>query len=187
MYGKFFEKLVLGSLLTLLGFALKKEDSESSEKFFWLSERGKKRESDATVIYELGKGARFDIGFIGHGNTEISLDKVSRFEREIEIGSLKDYMSTIILVDRIGDKSRIISMAKQIDGDIIQMSMTYWVKEVASVLHSRMDFFHPLLSMDGESSILYINDQMKQTALSISGRTTFILSKAKDTCYNQQS
>ena len=162
MYGKFFEKLVLGSLLTLLGFTLKKDSPEKPEKIFWLSERGKKRESDATVIYKLGVGVRFDIGFIGPGNTEISLDKVSRFEREIDIGSQKHYMSTIILVDRIGDRSRITSMAQQIDGDIVQMSMTYWVKEVVAVLHKRIKFYHPILKMDGENSIDYIIDKMKQ-------------------------
>jgi hypothetical protein len=165
MYGKFFEKLVLGSLFTLLGFTLKKESIERQEKIFWLSERGNKRESDATAIYKLGIGVRFDIGFIGPGNTEISLDKVSRFEREIEIGSQKHYMSTIILVDRIGDRSRITSMARQIDGDIVQMSMTYWVKEVAAVLHNRIGFSHTLLNMDGEKSIAYINEKMKNVDL----------------------
>lgn len=165
MYGKFFEKLVLGSLLTLLGFTLRKENSERKEKIFWLSERGNKRESDATAIYKLGIGVRFDIGFIGPGNTEISLDKVSRFEREIEIGSQKHYMSTIILVDRIGDRSRITDMARQIDGDIVQMSMTYWVKEIAAILHNRIGFSHALLNMDGEKSIAYITEKMKNIDL----------------------
>ena len=96
MYGKYFEKLVLGSLLTLLGFSLRDNKTEKLENIFWLSERQDKRESDATVIYKPGIGARFDIGFIGPGNSEISLDKVSRFEREIEIGNQKHYMSTII-------------------------------------------------------------------------------------------
>lgn len=161
MYGKFFEKLILGSLLIILGFTQKEENVKKLEKIFWLSERGNKRESDATVIYKPGVGFRFDIGFIGPGNTEISLDKVSRFEREIEIGSQKHFISTIILVDRIGVGSRITEMARQIDGDIVQMSMTYWVKEVAAILHNRTGFFHPLLKMDGESSIAFINEQMR--------------------------
>jgi hypothetical protein len=161
MYGKFFEKLVLGSLLTLLGFTVRKGNSGRQEKIFWLSERGNKRESDATAIYKLGVGVRFDIGFIGPGNTEISLDKVSRFEREIEIGSQKHYMSTIILVDRIGDRSRITDMARKIEGNIVQMSMTYWVKEVVAVLRNRIGFSHALLNMDGEKSIAYIKGKMK--------------------------
>jgi hypothetical protein len=165
MYGKYFEKLVLGSLLTLLGFIPKQENTEKIENIFWLSERQDKRESDATVIYKPGMGARFDIGFIGPGNTEISLDKVSRFEREIEIGSRKQYLSTIILVDRIGAKSRIVDMARKIDGTIIQMSMSYWVKEVAAVLHNRMGFSHTLLDLNGEDSIAYIKAQMEHIDL----------------------
>lgn len=165
MYGKYFEKLVLGSLLTLLGFSLRDDKIEKHEKIFWLSERQDKRESDATVIYKPGIGVRFDIGFIGPGNSEISLDKVSRFEREIEIGRQKHYMSTIILVDRIGAKSRIIDMAEKIDGNIIQMSMTYWVKEVAAILHKRIGFSHDLLNLSGEESIKYIKKHIKNIDL----------------------
>ena len=165
MYGKYFEKLVLGSLLTLLGFSLRDNETEKLKNIFWLSDREVKRESDATVIYKPGVGARFDIGFIGPGNSEISLDKVSRFEREIEIKNKKHYMSTIILVDRIGTKSRITSMAEKIDGNIIQMSMTYWVKEVAAVLHDRMGFNHPILKLNGEDIIEYINEHMKNIDL----------------------
>jgi len=165
MYGKYFEKLVLGSLLTILGFSLRNDKTEKREKIFWLSERQDKRESDATVIYKPGIGARFDIGFIGPGNSEISLDKVSRFEREIEFGSQKHFMSTIILVDRIGAKSRITNMAKRIDGTIIQMSMTYWVKEVAAILHKRMGFSHDLLNLNGEDSIEYIKTHMENIDL----------------------
>jgi hypothetical protein len=165
MYGKYFEKLVLGSLLTLLGFSLRDNKAEKLENIFWLSERQDKRESDATVIYKPGFGARFDIGFIGPGNSEISLDKVSRFEREIEIENQKHYMSTIILIDRIGTKSRITDMAQKIDGNIIQMSMTYWVKEVAAVLCNRMGFNHDLIKLSGEESIEYINTHMENIDL----------------------
>jgi hypothetical protein len=165
MYGKYFEKLVLGSLLTLLGFSLRDSKSNKLENIFWLSERQNKRESDATIIYKPGVGARFDIGFIGPGNSEISLDKVSRFEKEIEIKNQKHYMSTIILVDRIGVKSRISDMAQKIDGKIIQMSMTYWVKEVAEVLHEKMGFNHKLLKLNGEESIEFINKHMKNIDL----------------------
>jgi len=165
MYGKYFEKLVLGSLLTLLGFSLRDNKIEKLKNIFWLSERQDKRESDATVIYKPGVGARFDIGFIGPGNSEISLDKVSRFEREIEIKNQKHFMSTIILVDRIGTKSRITDMAQKIDGNIIQMSMTYWVKEVVAVLHDKMGFKHTLLKLNEEDSIVYIKEHMKDIDL----------------------
>src|SRR3990172_192510 len=85
-YGKLFEKLVLGSLLHILGFKHIAPPPQEYEKVFWLSSRNEKRESDATLLYELGQGVRFDIGFIGRGNPEISLDKVTRFEREISLG-----------------------------------------------------------------------------------------------------
>jgi len=84
-YGKIFEKLILGSLLHALGFKLvNRKDNKLKSKIFWLSERADKRESDATVLFTLGRGIRFDIGFIGRGNPEISLDKVTRFERDME-------------------------------------------------------------------------------------------------------
>ena len=88
-YGKLFEKLVLGSLLHILGFKHIAPPPQEYEKVFWLSSRNEKRESDATLLYELGQGVRFDIGFIGRGNPEISLDKVTRFERRDFIRSLK--------------------------------------------------------------------------------------------------
>ncbi len=132
MYGKLFERLILGSSLSMLGFRkIDPVKDKSSDKVFWLSSRGEKRESDATLLYQPGKGVRFDIGFIGPGNTEISLDKVSRFERELEHGRSKYYMATFIIVDRIGERSRIEALAKKIDGTIIQMSMAFWPQVLA--------------------------------------------------------
>lgn len=166
MYGKFFEKLILGCLLSILGFKfIKNTDTSSSENVFWLSERGDKRESDATLLLKPGKGIRFDIGFIGVGNTEISLDKVSRFEREMERGSEKHFMKTIILIDRIGDKSRILEMAKAIDGSIVQMSMNYWVYEVANLLSESLGFKHEILKLSKEESIQFINANLKTIKL----------------------
>lgn len=161
LYGKMFEKLILGSLLTLLGFQLiEPEDSSHKHKVFWLSSRGDKRESDATLLYKPGVGVRFDIGFIGPGNTEISLDKVSRFEREMEHGRHVHYMSTIIIVDRIGEKSRIVEMAKAIDGDIVQMSMAYWVKDVCRILKERIHYTHELLNIPDKKLKPYIEQRV---------------------------
>lgn len=168
MYGKMFEKLILGSLLTLLGFQLADpEDSSRNQKVFWLSSRGDKRESDATLLYKPGVGVRFDIGFIGPGNTEISLDKVSRFEREMEHGRQIHYMSTIIIVDRIGEKSRIGEMAKAIEGDLVQMSMTYWVKDVCRILKKRIHYNHELLKVPDEKIKAYIEKRIQPVNLGI--------------------
>lgn len=167
MYGKMFEKLLLGSLLTILGFKLiDPTDSSRMKKVFWLSSRGDKRESDATLLYKPGVGVRFDIGFIGPGNTEISLDKVSRFEREMEHGRQNHYMSTIIIVDRIGEKSRIVDMANAIDGNVVQMSMAYWVKDVCKILKERIHFKHRVLNISNEKFREYISKQMKIMNLS---------------------
>ena len=157
MYGKLFEKLVLGSLLTILGFKkINPATSDESNMVFWLSEQKDKRESDATILVRPGVGVRFDIGFIGPGNSEISLDKVSRFEREMDFGRQKHYMSTLILIDRIGEGSRIKDLAKKINGNIVQMSMSYWIKEVCEILKKTTGFKHDIISLNDETSIKHI-------------------------------
>ncbi|NJL11611.1 MAG: CfrBI family restriction endonuclease [Microscillaceae bacterium] len=166
MYGKLFEKLILGSLLTILGFKLiEPSQSDKAKMVFWLTQRENKRESDATILLKPGVGARFDIGFIGPGNSEISLDKVSRFEREMNYGRQLHYMSTIILVDKIGEQSRIAALADEINGTIIQMSMTYWVKEVAEILNQKMAFRHPLIKMKPDESLDFIREKMQSVDL----------------------
>ena len=166
MYGKLFEKLVLGSCLSVLGFrAVKEDDVGSSEGVFWLSSRGKKRESDATLLLRPGVGVRFDIGFIGPGNTEISLDKVSRFERKYELKTETFYMSTIVIVDRIGKGSRIQEMAKAIDGRIIQMSMSLWVKELARALNVLAGFEHELLELGDVEVLRFVEEGLDKVDL----------------------
>ena len=164
-YGKLFEKLVLGSLLHILGFRHVAPPPQEYEKVFWLSSRDEKRESDATLLYELGQGVRFDIGFIGRGNPEISLDKVTRFEREISLGRSKFFMATIILVDRIGANSRIERMAAEVQGTIIQMSAGYWPRQVAQVLNRTLGFKHDLVRMNDSETEKYLRKAMKKVPL----------------------
>ena len=142
-YGKLFEKLVLGSLLSILGFTYEAAQ-RIGEGIFWLSSQGERRESDATLLYKIGQGVRFDIGFIGRGNSEISLDKVSRFQRHEDIKGTSWYMATIIIVDRLGRDSRVERLAKEIQGDIVQMSATYWPQEVAVILREKLGYTHEL-------------------------------------------
>ena len=59
MYGKFFEKLVMGSVLGMLGFRFDPERC-GGDMTYWLSERGERRESDATALVGDGQGIRFD-------------------------------------------------------------------------------------------------------------------------------
>ena len=164
-YGKLFEKLVLGSLLHILGFKHIAPPPQEYEKVFWLASRDEKRESDATLLYELGQGVRFDIGFIGRGNPEISLDKVTRFEREISLGRSKFFMATIILVDRIGANSRIERMAEEVQGTIIQMSAGYWPKQVAQVLNKTLGFKHDLIRMADSETEKYLRKAIRKVPL----------------------
>lgn len=164
-YGKLFEKLILGSLLTIFGFKHINFPPQEFNKVFWLSSREEKRESDATLLFEKGQGARFDIGFIGRGNPEISLDKVSRFEREITLGRSSWFLATIILVDRIGERSRIETLAKRINGTIIQMSGSYWPKLVAKELKTKMNLDHPLVNMADDKIESYIKAILDKTPL----------------------
>ncbi len=165
MYGKLFEKLVLGSVLSILGFKYVDSISVESHMVFWLSQRETKRESDATILIKPGIGVRFDIGFIGPGNTEISLDKVSRFETHMTVGAVSHTMTTIILVDRIGDGSRITQMAKEINGHIIQMSMTYWVYQLAQIIYNTTGYSHEILKGKPEDSLEYINNKISMINL----------------------
>jgi hypothetical protein len=164
-YGKLFEKLVLGSLLHILGFKHIAPPPEEFEKVFWLSSQSEKRESDATLLYQPGRGVRFDIGFIGRGNPEISLDKVTRFEREISLGRSKYYMATIILIDRIGANSRIEHLAQEVQGTIIQMSAGYWPQRVATVLHESLGFKHELVNMEYSKIEAYLADKIRTVPL----------------------
>jgi hypothetical protein len=165
-YGKLFEKLILGTLLHILGFKYIREgELEEYQNVFWLSSRGKKRESDATLLYKPGRAVRFDIGFIGRGNPEISLDKVSRFERHLELNNQHWYVSTIIIVDTISPGSNIVALAHEIDGHIVQMSGAYWPQQVVRELNRRLGFRHPLLDMDHSEIRNFLTERIRDAPL----------------------
>jgi hypothetical protein len=162
--GKLFEKLILGSLLSILGF--KYESSRQiGDRIFWLSSRDTHRESDATLLYEIGKGVRFDIGFIGRGNTEISLDKVTRYQQEQVLQDKPFFMATIIIVDRIGERSNIRELARKVGGRIVQMSASYWPQEVARLLHERFSFEHELIDMEQNRIEDYLRERLEHVPL----------------------
>lgn len=163
MYGKFFEKLVLGSVLSLLGATLiDKNDKSKKNMVYWLSQTDEeKRECDATLLVRAGFGVRFDIGFIGQGNSEIPADKLSRYERVAERGDRRIYAATVVLIDKIGD-SNVMNIARRIGAHVIQMSGTYWVYELAQVLKEEFEYYeHPLLAMEREESINYIKKNIQ--------------------------
>jgi hypothetical protein len=151
LYGKLFEKLVLGGVLSTLGFELCAIDEvQEGVQSYWLSSRGAKRESDATAILASDTIVRFDIGFIGVGNTEISLDKVTRYERDIEIAGQRRYVKTIIIVDRIGSRSTIVELAGAVDGAIIQMSHELWPRTFGRELEALGSFSSPLEGLNDD-------------------------------------
>lgn len=161
-YGKLFERLILGSLLQMLGFNLvKKGERHKNRNVFWLSSREERRESDATLLLGEGKGVRFDIGFIGRGNPEISLDKVSRFEKEMTHESKKWFMATIVIVDRVGKNSRIERLAEEIGGDIVQMSGAYWVRRVSEILYKKTGYKSKFLGLQDHEIESMLKKQIK--------------------------
>ena len=148
MNGKLFEKLLLGSLLTIMGFKYLKEPPtkqlSTSEKLFWLSNMDEnERETDATLIYN-GIAISIDIGFIGRGNPEISLDKVTRFNRYKQIAGIGHTMKTIIIVDTVADNSDLFNKAKRVDGIVLQMRNPDWTISFAKEVCNIFSFEHPL-------------------------------------------
>src|SRR5205085_11148810 len=107
----------------------------------------------ATLLVQRGKVARFDIGFIGVGNSEISKDKLSRYAREVEMAGGKSSSVTFIIVDRLPKTGKTQKAADAIGAEIVQMSMKYWPKELAQKLGNRVGIKHELQTMpDGEIS-----------------------------------
>ena len=162
IYGKLFERLILGSYLSILGFKrVDPKTNTQTSNIFWLSDRSDSRESDATLLVRPGKLARFDIGFIGSGNSEISHDKLSRFAREIESRGKKHSSITFIIVDRLPQKSKKIhEAAEKIEAEIVQMSMQFWVKDLAVRLGKRLSIKHELQKMGDEEVSDYLKEKL---------------------------
>lgn len=135
--GKFFEKLILGSSLSLMGFKfLESEDDygSSKEKAFILSSTDKdERETDATIMYN-NKIVTIDIGFIGGGNPEITADKLTRFRSEKIISGIKNEMVPLVIVDTINNQSIIKALAKKLDGEVLEMRDKTWIAKMAQFL-----------------------------------------------------
>lgn len=164
-YGKLFERLILGAALELLGFELVDYPPRKAEKVFWLASKQGARECDATALVGLGRAVRFDIGFIGRGNPEISKDKLSRFERQIEVGDKAFYSATIVVVDRIGERSTIAKQASAIGASIVQMSMSYWPQQLARVLKDRFGFESELCDMPAANVGAYIRKKAAEVRI----------------------
>jgi hypothetical protein len=181
IYGKLFERLILGSILTILGF--KRVDPSRNDKnsgVFWLSDSSDIRESDATLLVQPGKLVRFDIGFIGVGNSEISKDKLSRYAREMEGNSGKSSSMTFIVVDRLPRTGKTQKAAEAIGAEIIQMSMQFWPRELALRLNARFGITHELQKMPDEKIGDYLRGKLSKLEVQdfLTGLSTEDLMKA---------
>lgn len=164
-YGKLFERLVLGSVLHILGFQyIENPSSPIIERVFWLSDNSNLRECDGTLRLRAGKLARFDIGFIGRGNSEITKDKLSRFANVELYGETTS--QTFIIIDRLPAKSKkTVEAAKRAGSEIIQMSMQFWPQELARSLESRLDYRAEILDIDEESLYDYLSQKISSAPL----------------------
>ena len=163
MNGKMFEKLVLGSLLSILGFRFYDQPPRSvdtNEKAFWLSNMDvNERETDATIVYHR-KAISIDIGFIGKGNPEITLDKVSRFGRYKDIGGIRHDMATIIIVDTVADNSDLINKAHRVNGHVIQMRHADWVAQFANLLKTIYQINYDFVDYERPQYIEFLHSRL---------------------------
>lgn len=161
MYGKLFERLVLGGVLSALGFTrVDRGDTSSSVGVFWLSDPSDTRECDATLIVKPGVIVRFDIGFIGPGNPEISKDKLSRYAREAELGSGSAKSTTFVIIDRLPRTGKTEAAAKRIGAQILQMSLQYWPKLLAMELQKRTGVPQPLAKLKDSHIEPYLRERL---------------------------
>lgn len=166
IYGKLFERLILGSCLSILGFEM--VDPNTNQKnsgVFWLSDGSNNRECDATILYKPGKLARFDIGFIGSGNSEISKDKLSRYESEVKLNTGIHSSVTFIIVDKLPQTSKTMDSAKRIGAEIIQMSMAHWPKLLSQKLGARLGLVHPLQGLPENQIKTFLTEELSKISI----------------------
>lgn len=162
IYGKLFERLVLGSVLSILGFTRVNRPTPSQQhNVFWLSDSSDLRECDATVLLEPGRLARFDIGFIGPGNSEISKDKLTRYANEVTRGGSVSSSLTFIIVDRLPRTGKTEAAAANIGAEIIQMSMQYWPRDLAQRLQARTRYRHELSRLSDSQMSAYLEQRLQ--------------------------
>ena len=161
-YGKLFERLVLGSVLTALDFEHTSFPPAKISGVFWLSSKIGEREADATILVAPGQAIRLDLGFIGRGNPEITKDKISRFERDLEVNRRRYHSATVVIVDRVGQSTGLIEQAKRVGAHIIEMSMSYWPKKLAHLLATNFAYRHELLEIPPDSLAEYFLKKLKR-------------------------
>jgi len=74
-------------------------------------------------------------------------------------------MATIIIVDRVGENTRIIDMARNIGGEVVQMSNAYWPKDIAILLNRTFGFEHELVNMEQEKIEAFLRTKLNEIPL----------------------
>jgi hypothetical protein len=161
-YGKLFERLVLGGVLRVLGFKYTAPDAtQHKNKIFWLTDSSETREADATAIIRPGTLARFDIGFIGNGNPEITKDKLSRFERTKEVEGEHHSSRTFVIVDTVPETTKTLAQAKSSGARIVQMSMKMWPYELSRALQAECRYSSPLLRLPESHFARFVREKLR--------------------------
>ena len=71
-------------------------------------------------------------------------------------------MGVIILIDRLGERSRTEAMASSINGHVIQMCKKSWLKKVVQVLHDECGFEHNILNMSSKEIDDFITEEARK-------------------------
>jgi hypothetical protein len=108
---------------------------------------------------------RFDIGFIGPGNPEISKDKLSRFSAEHNILGKRTYTKTIIVVDRLPKTAKTELAAAGIGAGIVQMGMAYWPRNLAVELSKITSVAYSIQRMGDDRIREHLRANLEKIAL----------------------
>jgi hypothetical protein len=161
-YGKLFEKLVLGTVLSILGFDfVEGPKNQQLKNVFWLSDSTDTRECDATIRIKANKLIRFDIGFIGAGNSEISKDKLTRYANEAKFAGQDVASNTFIVIDKLPKTAKTFEDAAKTGAEIIQMSMKFWPHELAAKLSKHLDDRLEILAIPEDQLENYMDRKIK--------------------------
>lgn len=160
-YGKLFERLVLGTALTLMGFEfVENERNPKIERVFWLSDSSASRECDATIRFKANKFVRIDIGFIGQGNPEIVKDKLTRYSSELERGGSRVQSRAFVIIDKLPNTTKTLAAAELSGAEIIQMHMSNWPRTLAQMLQKHLGFKPEILAVADENMGAYLAEKI---------------------------
>jgi len=80
----------------------------------------------------------------------------------VEIAGEATYMGTVIIVDTIGPKSRVPKLAAAADASVIQMSGSYWPRDLGGVLAEIVPHWDsPMEGMTDAESAEFVADRME--------------------------